>query len=45
MNKKMIITPLPNYRIPKPKKRQYITAAIKNLYTRINIEYKVNSSQ
>jgi hypothetical protein len=41
---KMIITLLPNDRIPKLKKRRYITAAIKKVPTRINVEYKVNSS-
>jgi hypothetical protein len=41
---KMIITLLPNDRIPKLKKRRYTTAAIKKVPTRINVEYKVNSS-
>ena len=44
MSKKMIITLLPKYQNPKPKKRRYVTAAIKNLSTRKNVESKVNSS-
>ena len=41
--KRMMINPLPNDRIPKPKKKQYATA-VKTLSPRINVEYKLGSS-
>ena len=44
MGKKMIINLLPNDRIPKPKKGQYTTAAIKTLSPKINVECEVSSS-
>jgi hypothetical protein len=44
-SKKMMINPLPNDRIPRPKKRLYAAvAAIKTPSPRINVEYEVNSS-
>ena len=38
----MMINPLPNNRIPKPKDRQF--AAIKTLFPRINLEDEIGSS-
>jgi hypothetical protein len=43
--KKMMINPLPNDRIPRPKKRLYAAVtAIKTPSPRINVEYEVDSS-
>ena len=43
-SQKMMINPLPNDRIPKPKKGQYATIAVKTLSTRINVECEESSS-
>jgi len=40
----MMINPLPNDRIPKPKKRRYATVAVKTLSPRINVKCEVSSS-
>ena len=37
----MMINPLPNDRIPKPKKRRYATVALKTLAPKINVECEV----